>query len=297
MAQSGWQLFTFNVPVPCPPVAAAHSVHEMAVTVTRPKAHPMVSFAGRTCGVDPGPQESTAGRGTTVVAVEADVEVVDFDVGPLVVETLPSVDFVAGGEDLEPTVKPTAIPAPRASTTSAAMPTRTTVLRRTLITRESFRATSAHGSSRRCGKNRRPRVGHNDRLDARGATPRGLRVSQTETLWTTPEATDGRRSRLPVHRGWHVCVVVSGWPQPVGRRRPGFMHWLESRSSPRVVRMHSRTRDRPHGPLLQPPIAPGLLHAHGKRVFGRTQGPQYGIREAPLSQVLGPIGETTCSAD
>ena len=125
VAQLGWQLFTFNVPLPWPPVAARHKVQLMAVTVTAPVAHPTVSFAGRTWGVDAGPQESTAGTGATVVVVvvaEGGVE----EVPPcaVVVDVPPSVDLVVG-EELEPTTKPTAIPIPRAKRTSAAIPTRT----------------------------------------------------------------------------------------------------------------------------------------------------------------------------
>src|ERR1700733_7126479 len=69
LAQLGWQLFTFNVPVACPPVPADHAVHEMDVTVTLPVAHPTVIVVGRTVGVDPGPQDNTAGC-TAAIVVE-----------------------------------------------------------------------------------------------------------------------------------------------------------------------------------------------------------------------------------
>jgi hypothetical protein len=122
VAQSGWQLFTFNVPLPCPPVAAPHNVQLMAVTVVPPVAHPTVSFVGRTWGVDTGPQDSTAGTGAAVVVV---VEGGVLEVLPCAVGVDPplSVDLVVG-EELEPTTKPTTIPIPRAERTSATMPTR-----------------------------------------------------------------------------------------------------------------------------------------------------------------------------
>jgi len=68
-------LLTLRVPVPCPPDAAPHNCQVMAVTVMFPVAHPTLSRVGRTCGVDLGPQDRTAGRGGVVV-VEATVVVV-----------------------------------------------------------------------------------------------------------------------------------------------------------------------------------------------------------------------------
>lgn len=105
------------------------------VTVVFPVVHPTVSLVGRTCVVDPGPQESTAGSGATVVVVGRDVLV---DTCAIVVDVPIPSDLVAGGEDLEPTVNPTAMPPPRAARMSAAIPTRTTVLRRMVMRRGSL---------------------------------------------------------------------------------------------------------------------------------------------------------------
>jgi hypothetical protein len=134
----------FKVPEPCPPVADPHADHLTPVTVTIPAVHPTMSFVGRTCGVDPGPQDSTAGCGATVVVARGRVVVDTFAV---VVEPPLAVDSDAGGEDLEPSANPIAVPAPRATRTSATTPTRTTVLRRSVITLGSRPATEGNGSS------------------------------------------------------------------------------------------------------------------------------------------------------
>jgi hypothetical protein len=125
----------------------------MAVTVVPPVAHPTVSFVGRTWGVDVGPQDSTAGTGATVVVVEGDV--VEVPPCAVVVDTPLSVDLVVG-EELEPTAKPTAIPIPRAERTSATMPTRTYVLRLTVITKGFLSTTRGNGSSGRCARTNGP---------------------------------------------------------------------------------------------------------------------------------------------
>ena len=117
----------------------------MPVTVTVRVAHPTVSVVGRTCGVGPGPQDRTAGSEDTDVAL-VDEGVVD--TGSLVVEVPVAADF-EGGEDLEPTANPMAVPTPRAATASATTPRRTTVLRRTVMTRGSFRGTNGYGTSQR----------------------------------------------------------------------------------------------------------------------------------------------------
>jgi hypothetical protein len=134
------------VPVPWPPVAASQEFQVMPVTVTDPVAHPIVSVVGRTCGVGPGPQDSTAGTEVGVVVLVRDEVVVD--TGSVVVEAPRAVDFV-GGEDFEPTANPMAVPTPRDTRTSTTTPKRTTVLRRTAMSRGSLFATSNYGTSRR----------------------------------------------------------------------------------------------------------------------------------------------------
>jgi hypothetical protein len=131
---------TLSVPVPCPPVVLAHALQVMFVTVVVPFVHPTVSIVGRTCGVDPGPQDSTAGCVLTVV-VEVEVEVV-VDACPLAAEATVEVDLAAGGAVLEPTVQPMATPPPRAARIARTMPSRTTVLRRTVMSRGSLCATT-----------------------------------------------------------------------------------------------------------------------------------------------------------
>jgi hypothetical protein len=117
----------------------------MPVTVTVPFAHPTVRFVGRTCGVDPGAQERTAGT-EVVVVVETEVLV---DECAEVVEGA-AVGLVAGGEDFERTATPTATPTPRATRTIATKPTRRTVLRRTVNSRGSLCATKGNGSAPHC---------------------------------------------------------------------------------------------------------------------------------------------------
>jgi hypothetical protein len=134
----------FSVPVPWPPPTDPHWLQEMSVTVMAPLAHPIVSFVGRMCAVDPGPQDKTPGNGVTVVEGEV-VVLVDGCAG--VVEIPLLVAFVVGGEDWRPTIRPTAIPTPRAERTSTTMPARMTVLRRTVMSRESLYATKNNGSA------------------------------------------------------------------------------------------------------------------------------------------------------
>jgi hypothetical protein len=134
-----------TVPVPWPPAAASQALHVMPVTVVPFVAHPTVSVVGRTCGVGPGPQERTAGTEATVVEVAMEVVVVD--TCGLVVEAPVAEEWV-GGEVPEPTLNPTAIPTPRAARTSATTPTRTTVLRRTVMSFGSLFATTIYGTSR-----------------------------------------------------------------------------------------------------------------------------------------------------
>ena len=122
---------TFKVPLPCPPVGAPHALQVMPVTVIAPVAHPTVIFVGRVRGVDPGPQERTTGREVTLVVVRGAVVVDTFAV---LVEPPMAADLFDWGEDLEPMLKPMAVPTPRAARTSATMPIRTTVLRCTVIT-------------------------------------------------------------------------------------------------------------------------------------------------------------------
>lgn len=117
----------------------------MPVTLTAPAGQPTMSVVGRTCGVDPGAQDSTAGTGVVVVLVRGEV-VVDTRSG--VVEDPVALDL-AGGEEPEPTFSPMAIPTPRATRTRTAPPTRTMVLRRTVMTRGSLSVTNGYGTSRR----------------------------------------------------------------------------------------------------------------------------------------------------
>jgi hypothetical protein len=135
-----------TVPVPWPPLAASHAFQVIPVTVTDPVGQPMVSVAGRTWGVGPGPQDRTAGTAFVVVVLARDEVVVD--TGWVVVEALAAVDFV-GGEDFEPTANPMAVPTPRDTRTSTTAPARTTVLRRTAMSRGSLFATAGYGTSPR----------------------------------------------------------------------------------------------------------------------------------------------------
>jgi hypothetical protein len=137
---------TVTVPVPWPPAAASQTRHVMSVTVVTFVAHPNVSVVGRTCGVGPGPQESTAGMEATVVEVAMEDVVVD--TCGLVVEAPVAEEWV-GGEVPEPTLNPTAIPTPRAARTSSTTPERTTVVRRTVMSFGSLFATAIYGTWRR----------------------------------------------------------------------------------------------------------------------------------------------------
>lgn len=121
-AQLGWQLFTFIRPVPCPPVSASHDVQEMVVTVTPPVAHPTVRRVGRTCGVEDGPQDNTAGSGGRVEVVVGPVAVVeDFPWAPD--EAPLAADFVCEGVP-ERMARPIAIPRPSVATTRTTIPSR-----------------------------------------------------------------------------------------------------------------------------------------------------------------------------
>jgi hypothetical protein len=130
---------TVTVPVPWPPLAASQALHVMPVTVVTFVAHPTVSVVGRTCGVGPGPQDRTAGRGATVVEVATEDVVVE--TCGVVVEA-PLAEELFGGEVLEPTLNPMAVPTPRAARTSATTPARTTVLRRIVMSCGSLFATA-----------------------------------------------------------------------------------------------------------------------------------------------------------
>jgi hypothetical protein len=212
VAQLGWQLLTFNVPLPCPPVAAPHNVQLMAVTVVPPVAHPTVNLVGRTWGVEAGPQDSTAGTEATVDVVEGDVE--EFPPCVVVVDTPLSVDLVVG-EELEPTARPMAIPIPRAERTSATMPTRTYVLRLTEITKRLLSTTRTNGSSRRSRRtNGLPTAGRRHR----GEIPSGESQHVTEQPLGLEYVSRGQsgnpdagiRSWLTVQRGWFIRFAVSG---------------------------------------------------------------------------------------
>ncbi len=122
------------------------------VTVMTFVAHPTVSVMGRTCCVDPGPQDKTAGSGVTVVEVVLEEVVVE--VNGLVVEA-PVAEEWFGGELSEPTLNPMAVPTPRAARMSTTTPARTTVLLRTVMSVGSSFATTTHGTSRR-SRNLRP---------------------------------------------------------------------------------------------------------------------------------------------
>ena len=134
---------TFRVPLPCPPVAAPQALQLMPVTVMSPVAHPTVIPVGRVRGVDPGPHDSTLGRELTLVVVVMGEVVVD--TFAVLVEPPMAADLL-DCDDLEAMVKPMATP--RAARTSATMPTRTTVLRCTVMTGSLF-TTASNGSSGR----------------------------------------------------------------------------------------------------------------------------------------------------
>ena len=139
--------FTFRIPEPCPPLVACHTFQVIPVTVTFPVEHPTVIVEKRMWAVEPGPQDSTAGTAANaVVVVERKVvEVASpcVEVVELPVAVDPFVD-----PDLEPTAKPIAIPPPREARTRTAMPTRTTVLRRRVMTRESLSREALRGTRR-----------------------------------------------------------------------------------------------------------------------------------------------------
>ena len=134
---------TVTVPVPCPPLAASQALHVISVTVVPFVAQPTVSVVGRTCGVGPGPQDRTVG---TATVVEVAVEDVVVDPCGMVVEASVA-EKLFGGDVLEPTLSPMAVPTPRAARTSTTTPARTTVLRRTVMTLGSLFATATYGTS------------------------------------------------------------------------------------------------------------------------------------------------------
>jgi hypothetical protein len=158
---------TCKVPLPCPPVAESHESQVMPVTVVIPLAHPTVILVGRTCRVDPGPHESTATRGDKVDVVRGDVVV---DTEAVVVEAPVVVDVVVDGEDLEATLRPAANARPRAARASTAMPTRRTVLRRTVMTRGSLFTTQRNRSPACCRSGSWP---HHERVHQNRETGRG----------------------------------------------------------------------------------------------------------------------------
>src|SRR5580704_7391884 len=165
--------YTFKVPIPCPPLALLHSLHVMPVTVVPAELQPTVSMVGRTWGVDPGPQDRTAGSAPVVVVV-ARVELV---VGASVVVVVAPFIFV--GEDLEPTLRPMASPAPSAARIKTAIPSRRTVLRRTVMNRGSLFATNTNGSSGR-SRSGECRVGP---AGGEPATPCRLSLHIGRTRW------------------------------------------------------------------------------------------------------------------
>jgi hypothetical protein len=179
--------------VPCPPVAAPQADHVMSVTVMAPVAHPTVSFVGRTLDVDPGPQDRTPGTDATFVVVVRGEVVVDTDAElfepPLVV------DAVGCGEDLEPTASPMAVPAPRATRTSATTPIRTTVLRRTVITLGSLLTTKGNGSSMRWRSDK-----------SRGVRASGGRPSVHGELDSAAMGRAHTRYSIDLHDGPGACV-------------------------------------------------------------------------------------------
>ena len=112
----------------------------MAETVGFPVAHPMKMSAGRTSEGEPGPQDRTVGKrvvvvvGTTVVVVVGATVVVLAVRRAMVVVVVAMADLFGGGGELDPTVNPMARPTPRAAMTATTMPTRTTVVRRNVMT-------------------------------------------------------------------------------------------------------------------------------------------------------------------
>ena len=103
-------------------------------------------------GVDPGPHDSTAddgavavvGAAVVIVVGAAIVVVLDTWVVGLVAATV----LFEGDEEWEPAVNPMARPTPRAARMAAPIATRTTVLRRKVITRGSSSTIVADTSAR-----------------------------------------------------------------------------------------------------------------------------------------------------
>ena len=121
---------------------------------------------------------------------------------PVVVETPEAARLVAGGEGLEPTVNPMAIPPPRAARTATTIPTRTTVLRRTVMNRGSLSTTKGYGSS---GRSR------HETFRIFDAAPCSTGRITTETPW---EAAQRSQVAAVVDLEELVTEIVSG----VGRR-------------------------------------------------------------------------------
>jgi hypothetical protein len=118
--------------------------------VVAPSAQPMVSVVGRIVFVGVGPQDSTTGNEAAFVVVVDVKGLVTVVVDPPLVLDPPLSVWVAGGDEVELTVSPMAVPIPRATRTSATTPNRTRVVRRivtTLVSRLARRATEDKGSS------------------------------------------------------------------------------------------------------------------------------------------------------
>ncbi len=202
--------FTFRIPEPCPPLVACHSFQVIPVTVTFPVEHPTVIVEGRMWGVEPGPQDSTAGTAANaVVVVERKVvEVASpcVEVVELPVAVDPFVD-----PDLEPTAKPIAIPPPREARTRTAMPTRTTVLRRRVMTRESLRREALRGTRR----DRSSKPSFKDRSSEIGRSCSG----SAPQAWSDDEWSDASKD-LVWSRGEGLVpiLVTSVWANAL---RPG----------------------------------------------------------------------------
>lgn len=87
------------------------------------------------------------GTGAAVVVVELTEEVVD-DALSVVLEVPPLARW-AGGDEVEPTANPMAVPPPRATRMSTPTPIRTTVLFRIVMSRRSLSTTNGNGTSGR----------------------------------------------------------------------------------------------------------------------------------------------------
>jgi hypothetical protein len=118
-----------KVPVPLA-VEGVQDVQAIAVTAVLTAAQPNPMNAGRSCTA-PGEliQDSTSGRGAALVVVAARMVVV---VTGACLWTPTALGCTVGDE--EPTARPIPTPAPRAARTDTAIPTRTTVLFRSVIT-------------------------------------------------------------------------------------------------------------------------------------------------------------------